>query len=321
MRRRRVIVTGGAGFIGSHLCEALLADGASVVCVDNLAGTTGSTDNITRLFDDQRFRFVNAPYEEWIAEAQLDGVECIYHQAASKMVVSITDPERDLQVNGLGTLRLLLAAARASVRKVVFASTGSVLGERVAPQNEEHPTRPASAYGCSKLLAESYVRALGTAHGIDTTILRYFHVIGPRQNDSETGGVVPIFVRNCLAGEPITIFGTGKQVRSFTWIGDVVRANLQAERDPAMSNEVFICASGIRVTILELAEFVRRETGADVPLEFGPWRHGDIVNFDVDNRKIKNVGVEFTTDWRAGVREVIAYARARSRVSVNSLSR
>jgi UDP-glucose 4-epimerase len=321
MRRRRVIITGGAGFIGSHLCEALLEDGASVTCVDNLVGTGGSTDNIVRLFDDQRFRFVKAPYEEWIADADLAGVECIYHQAASKMVVSITDPELDLRVNGLGTLRLLLAAARASVRKVVFASTGSVLGERVAPQNEEHPTRPASAYGCSKLLAESYVRALGAAHSVDTTILRYFHVIGPRQNDSETGGVVPIFVRNCLTGEPITIFGTGEQVRSFTWIGDVVRANLQAERDPAMSNETYICASGIRVTILELAQFVRSETGADVPIEFGPWRHGDIVNFDVDNRKITGIGVEFTHDWRAGVRHVIAYARARDQVSTNPVRR
>jgi nucleoside-diphosphate-sugar epimerase len=171
------------------------------------------------------------------------------------------------------------------------------------------------------LLAESYVRALGAAHGIDTTILRYFHVIGPRQSDSETGGVVPIFVRNCLEGEPITIFGTGEQVRSFTWIGDVVGANLQAERDPAMSNGLYICASGIRVTILELAEFVRHETGADVPIEFGPWRHGDIVNFDVDNRKITGVGVEFTPDWRAGVREVIRYARELRRASASRLAR
>jgi len=304
-----MVVTGGAGFIGSHLCEALLARGDEVVCVDNLVGTGGSPRNINHMLPELRFHFVAEDVVDWAAGAALEDVDTIFHQAASKNVVCLKDPERDLTVNALGTLRLLQAAARCGVRKFVHASTGSVYGPLVGRQDENHPRRPVSYYGISKTAGESYCSAFGEMHGTDYTVFRYFHVIGERQDDTEYGGVVPIFVRHCLEGTDLTIYGTGEQVRSFTSVHDVVRANLWAADAGSASREVFNCASGIRVTIQELAEFIIQETGATVGIQYAPWRAGDVKEFRVDNSKLCACGVQFSRDWQGTVRKVIEWKR------------
>jgi UDP-glucose 4-epimerase len=312
MMPRRVVVTGGAGFIGSHLCEALLARGDEVLCVDNLVGTSGSTRNIEHLLSEPRFHFAREDVVEWAAGTALEGVDTIFHQAASKNVVCLRDPERDLVVNGLGTLRLLRAAVEYGVRKFVHASTGSVYGPLTGPQDENHPRRPVSFYGISKTAGESYCFAFGQMHSLDFTVFRYFHVIGERQDDTEYGGVVPIFIRNCLEGVDLTIYGTGEQVRSFTSVHDVVQANLWAADASSARQEVFNCASGIRVTIQELAEFVIRETGAAVSIQYMPWRAGDIKEFRVDNSRLRNRGVRFDTDWQGSVRRVIEWKKSQA---------
>ncbi|WP_131105995.1 NAD-dependent epimerase/dehydratase family protein [Ornithinimicrobium sufpigmenti] len=308
----RTVVTGGAGFVGSHLCDALLARGASVICVDNLAGTDGSTRNIDHLVGKPQFEFVREDMADWAVTADLTGVDVLFNQAASKFTVSQADPARDLHVNALGTLNLLLAAHRFGVRKFVHASTGSVFGQLQATQDEDHPKNPASFYGVSKLAGESYCRVVGEIYDVDFSVLRYYHVIGTRQNDSDTGGVVPIFVRRALSGETLNIYGSGEQVRSFTSVHDVVRANLLAATDPAWAKQYVNCASSIQVSISELANFVRGETGSSSEIEHHDWRAGDIIDFDIDNSKILSLGMTFNKDWKAHVRDVIESHRSRN---------
>ena len=300
-----MVVTGGAGFIGSHLCDALLTRGHRVVCVDNLAGTGGSTRNVTHLLVQPRFELVTEDVVEWAAAADLRDAGCVFHLAASKNSVCMDDPERDLAVNALATLRLARAAARDGVR-LVHSSTGSVVGETASRHNADSPTSPVSYYGVSKLAGESYCRAIGELSGLRYAILRYYHVIGPRQDGSDTGGVVPIFARRALAGEPLTIDGDGEQTRSFTSVFDVVRANLLALECDAALGATLTCASGLSVTIRELADHVIAETQSAAGFRHGPARPGDIRRFDVDNGALRRLGLEFDTDWRAMVREVIA---------------
>jgi UDP-glucose 4-epimerase len=306
-RDKRAVVTGGAGFVGSHLCDALIERGCEVICVDNLVGSGGSTRNIDHLLNDPRFTFANQSIVDWAPSADLRGVDCVFHQAASKNTVCMDDPELDLTVNGLGTLRLLLAVRDHGVPKFVHGSTGSVFGELQERQDELHPKNPVSFYGVSKLAGESYCRVFGQIYGLDYTVFRYYHVIGPRQDDSDTGGVVPIFVRRCLEGRNLTIYGTGEQIRSFTSVADVVEANIRAAEEGPKATGYLNCASAIQVTIQELAEFVIAETGANVEIEHAPWRPGDIRKFDIDNSRIRAaLGMDFNTNWQEVVRGVIA---------------
>jgi UDP-glucose 4-epimerase len=283
-----------------------LARGERVTCVDNLVGTGGSTRNVDHLIGEPRFELVTEDILSWAGAPALEGVGAIFHLAASKNVVCLSDPERDLAVNALGTLRLVRAAARAGVRKLVHSSTGSVFGEAGRPHSEEVPKRPVSFYGTSKLAGETYCRIVAAASGLDVTILRYYHVIGPRQDGSEFGGVVPIFVSRALRGEPLTIDGDGGQTRTFTSVRDAVRANLIARDRPESRGATYTCASGLRVSILELARYVLEQTGSGSPVRHGPARAGDIRAFDVDNGELRRLGLEFDTDWKAMVREVIA---------------
>lgn len=294
----RVVVTGGAGFIGSHLCEALVNRGDDVICVDNLVGTQGSKVNIARLLDGQRFRFFPMGVNE-LKPSNLFDVDVVYHQAASKSVVCGDDPEKDLMVNAFGTLRLALLAKKAGVRKFVHASTGSVYG-LTAPQYEMGACEPASYYGISKLAGEQYVRLIHPT----ATVLRYFHVIGPRGN-----GVVPAFVRACAKGEPMVIHGNGMQERSFTSVYDVVRTNLAAADGPP---GVYNVASGVAVSINELAEFIRREMASDSPITYDAARPNDRKQMDLDTVTLEEaLDIRPSTDWRAVVRQVIDWEAAK----------
>lgn len=301
-----MVVTGGAGFIGSHLCDALLDRGYRVTCVDNLVGAGGTTRNVDHLLDHPAFELVTQDVLSWAGSVVLRNVDCVFHLAASKKGLSNDDPERDLAVNGLATLRLLRAAARDATRKFVHVSTGSVVGETSRPHNEDAPTLPVSYYGASKLAGESYCHAVGGMCDLDYTILRYYHVIGPRQDGSDQGGVVPIFARHALRGEALTIDGDGGQTRSFTSVHDAVRACLIAFEHPQARAATLTCASGIEVTIRQLAEFVIALTGSRGGVRHAPERPGDIRRFAIDNTALRRLGLEFRTDWEAMVGEVTA---------------
>lgn len=314
MRDRTVLVTGGAGFVGSHLCEALVAAGADVICLDDLSA--GKTANVAHLDALPNFRLVQRDVCDSSAEmaALFEGVDTVFHNAASKKNVCLIDPARDLAVNAGGTLNLLQICMDKGVRKFVHASTGSVYGEpRIFPTTEDHPLAPVSYYGVSKLAGERYVDVFHRLHGLDTTILRYFHVYGPRQESNEFGGVVSIFLRRISEGRNPIVFGDGEQVRSFTWVRDLVDANLRAAVSPRANGEAYNVASGIKVTINALAHGMLELLDPDgrLTVENGEPLLGDIQNFDIDNSKIREqLGVRFREDFWTTLKEAMSDADA-----------
>jgi nucleoside-diphosphate-sugar epimerase len=299
---RRALVTGGAGFVGSHLVDSLLADGLEVVSLDDYSA--GKAENLTQCHRFKGFQEVN--YD--ITEAGglnrfFEGVDVVFHQACSKNTVCLRDPARDLAVNALGTLNVLTAARAAGVKKFVHESTGSVYGEpAIFPSDEKHPLDPVSYYGVSKLAGDRYARLFHHLFKMDVAILRYYHVFGPRQDNSEVGGVVSIMARRVLENRPITIYGDGTQIRSFTYVGDVVDINKMAAQTPATAGNTYNCASGIKVTIQELAEAIRAYfKRPDLAIQYEDWKVGDIKRFEVDNAKLKKLGFTFATDFQTGL--------------------
>jgi nucleoside-diphosphate-sugar epimerase len=297
---KKVIVTGGAGFIGSHLCTALHGLGADVYCLDNFSA--GKKSNVAHLISSKTFTVVAKDVCDRDGEMEMlfSGADIIFNNAASKKNICLHNPAKDLAVNSGGTLNLLELAVKHNVKKFVHASTGSVYGEPVVfPSDEAHQLRPVSYYGVSKLAGERYVDVFSHLYGLDTTILRYFHVYGPRQESNEFGGVVSIFLRRITEGKRPVVFGDGRQVRSFTWVGDLVRVNLLAAQEPQARGQVYNAASAIRVSINDLADNMLRILDAKhLGVEHGPPLIGDIMNFDISNEKVvKDLGVEFNTDF------------------------
>lgn len=301
LRGRKVIVTGGAGFVGSHLSEALVELGADVVCLDDLSA--GKTANVSHLEGRPNFHFLQLDVCDSgsAMDAAFEGVDTVFHNAASKKNVCLVDPRRDLEVNAGGALNLLRKAVDHKVRKFVHASTGSVYGEpQIFPTTETHPFEPVSYYGVSKLAGERYVDVFHKLYGVDSTILRYFHVYGPRQESNEFGGVVSIFLRRISQGQNPVVFGDGEQVRSFTYVGDLVKANVAAATNPRASGQAYNVASGIRVSINELAEGMLAilDRGKLLRVEHGEPLVGDIMNFDVSHEKIRtDLGIAFEGDF------------------------
>ena len=298
---RKVIVTGGAGFIGSHLCEELVAIGADVISMDDLSA--GRDSNMALFAGKSNFRFIHKDICNNDAEMKMlfAGVDTVFHNAASKKNICLDNPQRDLDVNAGGTLNLLRHAMDSGVRKFVHASTGSVYGEpHIFPTTEEHPFAPVSYYGVSKLAGERYVDVFHHLYGLNSTILRYFHVYGPRQESNEFGGVVSIFLRRIIEGKNPVVFGHGEQVRSFTYVKDLVSANLAAALHPSASGQAYNVASGIRVTINHLAKGMLEilDPAGMLEVEHADPLIGDIMEFDVSNTKIRSeLGLDFEQDF------------------------
>jgi UDP-glucose 4-epimerase len=279
----KYFVTGGAGFIGSHVCEELIRRGNSVICFDNLL--TGKRENIAHLINGGRFRFVLGDVTDSEAVlSHLKGCDAVFNIMASKKSVCEVNPVKDCDINAAGTLNLLLCMNRLGIKKIVHSSTGSVYGECPAEIHEYSQLNPVSYYGVSKLAGEKYVAAFGDLHDFEYTILRYFHVYGERQDGSAYGGVVPIFIRQALAGDSLTVHGDGEQMRSFTYVGDVVHATvkgLEAE------NMVYNCASGFRITINDLVGLIQKYI-APTGVVYQPPLLGDVKNFKINNQLICN---------------------------------
>lgn len=306
----RAMVTGGAGFIGSHIVEGLLEDGLDVISVDDYSG--GKASNLAHLHDYAGFTEANCDVTDLDGLSEIfHDVDVVFHLAVSKMTVCLKDPRRDLEINAEGTFNMLELARDRDVKKFVHVSTGSVYGKaQYYPTDEEHPLNPVSYYGVSKLAAEKYARAFVDLYGLDTTILRYYHVYGPRQESSDVGGVASIFARRAFEGKPLIIYGDGTQVRSFTYVSDLVNINKLVAISEGTTGEAYNCASGARITIRELADSILDIMGRkDLEIRYEDWKIGDIKEFNVDNSKIKALGMEFTTDFQDGLRKTVEWAQ------------
>lgn len=264
---QRVCVTGGAGFIGGHLLDALLSLGASVVVIDDLA--TSTAEHLASLIDlePDRVRFIHGSILEPAALAEaVAGCSCVMHLAALGSVPrSIKQPERTIAVNTTGTVRVLAAARAADVSRVVLASSSSVYGDsETLPKHERMPTQPLSPYAASKASAETFACAWSRAFGLSTVCLRFFNVFGPRQSaDSEYAAVIPAFAKAILDGTAPMIFGDGEQSRDFTYVDNAVLAVLRAAASPTpLAGEVINVAAGEQLTINDLATRMAELLGA-----------------------------------------------------------
>ena len=275
----RVLVTGGAGFIGSHIVDALLARGDEVVVFDNLA--TGRLDNLKRALS--HIELVEADLRDFDAVRHaMAGVDLVSHQAALGSVPrSLADPRTSNDVNVNGTLNVLVAAREAGVRRLVNASSSSVYGDtEELPKHEGMPLRPISPYALSKATAEEYARVFHGVYGTPTLSLRYFNVFGPRQNpDSQYAAAIPRFMKRLAAGERPQVYGDGSRSRDFTFVQNVVHANLLAlsAPDAALGRSYNIGAGG-QVGILDVIAAVQRAMGTSAQPEFIAKRDGDVLH-------------------------------------------
>lgn len=279
----RVIVTGGAGFIGSHLTECLVEYGSDVLVIDDLS--RGNLNNLDQVKDDIRMHIGSISDADLVQQIVAEHApEIMFHLAAQNLVLSIQDPRSDAQVTIMGLLNLLDAMQQAGQTEVfVHSSTGSVYGEPLEmPQTEVHPRVPTSPYGVSKLAAEEYLRVWNDLYSLPYVSLRYYNVYGPRQsaNESTGGGVIPVFANRLLKGEPLIIEGTGEQQRCFTYVGDVVRANVLAAVNRTCWNDVYNIATEEHTDILSLANIMMDVSGIETEIEYAPPRPGDIMRFD-----------------------------------------
>lgn len=308
-----VLVTGAAGFIGSHLVDAALREGATrVVGLDDMSG--GRPHHIEHLADEPRFELVRGDVkDEAVVRPLVLAADVIFHEAASKLVVSLNDPRIDLLTNILGTFNVLMAARDNPDCRIVHASTGSVLGSSTKPMAEDHEKNPSTAYGISKNAAEGYCLFFAREYGVKVSALRYFHVFGPRQDHDGEAGVISIFLGRILAGQAPCVFGTGEQVRCFTYIEDVVRANLLLLAKPESVGEVYNIASKTRISIAELASLlVARYDGAHPP-ERGPARRGENLRPIPDTGKIERLGFAESVAFEQGLDHTHAWVRDRLR--------
>jgi nucleoside-diphosphate-sugar epimerase len=272
----RALVTGGAGFIGSHLVDRLVADGHQVRVLDDFS--SGREANLDRA--KPHIELIRGSIcDEAVLARAVQGCSLVFHQAAVPSVPrSIAEPVRTNQVNVDGTLLVLELARQAGVRRVVFAASSSAYGDTVElPKVESMPPTPLSPYALQKYAGEVYCRLYHQLYGLETVALRYFNVYGPRQNpDSEYAAVIPRFVRSCLRGEPPHIYGDGEQTRDFTFVADAVQANILASRSPRASGEVVNVAGGRRTSLNELFRVIQENTNASVEPVYEPARQGDV---------------------------------------------
>jgi len=314
----KTLVTGGAGFIGSNLVRHLLEEGHEVTVLDNLI--SGYRSNL-RPFPDARFIEGDIRDECAVAEA-VHQCEVVFHLAASVgNKRSIDHPLVDADINVMGTLRVLEAARKAGVRKIVASSSAGIFGElKTLPIREDHPIEPDTPYGSSKLCMEKECLAYAKLYDMEAVCLRYFNVYGMNQRFDAYGNVIPIFVFKMLRGEPITIFGDGEQTRDFVNVRDVVQANLKAAMAHGISG-AFNTGSGTRISINRLVELLAEVSGMQPDLRYGPQRPGDVRDSLADITAARDAfGFVPSVDVSEGLREYMAWARQDS-LSATELER
>jgi nucleoside-diphosphate-sugar epimerase len=319
MSSTSVLVTGGGGFMGSHLAERLLREGERVRVLDNFA--TGNRDNLAGILGEIDLVEGDIQSYERVHTA-VRGCEVVFHLAALPSVPrSVQDPLTTNASNVIGTLNVLLAARDAGVRRVVYASSSSVYGATAKlPRGEEDLPLPIAPYAVSKLAGEGYCRSFGHVYGLQTVSLRYFNVYGPRQDPlSQYAAVIPSFIVAFLDGERPVVFGDGEQSRDFTYVDDAVDANLLAAAADGVSGARFNIACGERISVNEIVAELQELTGREIaPLHADP-RPGDLRHSQADISSARErLGFEPATDVRTGLRLTLAYHQERRREAAES---
>jgi len=303
------LVTGGAGFIGSHLCERLTARGDRVRVVDSLI--TGKPENLAHLPSVELLEGDLADLD--VARRAVEGVEIVLHQAAIPSVPrSVKNPIESNRANIDATLNVLVAARDAGVRRVVYAGSSSAYGNSATlPKVETMPTAPLSPYALQKLVGEQYCGLFTRLYGLETVTIRYFNVFGPRQDPSSPySGVISLFIKALCEGRRPIIYGDGGQTRDFTYVANVVDGVLRACDAPGASGEVINVAVGGRVSLLELFAAVRKLADADVEPEFGEPRAGDVRDSQADIDKARRLlGYEPLVSFEDGLAKTVAWYR------------
>ena len=302
------VVTGGAGFIGSHIVRRLAADGHEVRAVDNLA--TGHAENLNDLREAVKL-IEGSVLDAALLRRAFKSAEVVFHQAALASVQrSVQDPLTTNRVNVEGTLQVLEAARACGVRRVVYASSSSVYGNlAVLPKREDLTPAPESPYAVSKLVGELYCRNYTRLFSLETVSLRYFNVFGPWQDpESQYAAVVPIFVKALLSGRSPRVFGDGEQSRDFTYVDNVVEANTLAASAPGAAGMAFNVGCGARYTLNELLGALRDIIGADVEATYADERPGDVRHSQADISRAQQIlGYEPRVGLREGLKRTVAW--------------
>ncbi|MCM3878672.1 MAG: SDR family oxidoreductase [Vicinamibacterales bacterium] len=303
------LVTGGAGFIGSHLAEELLRRGERVRIVDSLV--TGKRHNLAHL---SKAEFLEGDLSDFaVAKAAVEGMDCVLHQAAIPSVPrSVEDPITSNRANITSTLNVLVAARDAKVKRVVYAGSSSAYGNTlVLPKHEEMPTNPLSPYALQKLVGEQYMQMFTALYGLETVTIRYFNVFGPRQDPSSPySGVISVFTKALVENRPPTIHGDGEQTRDFTYVANVVDGVLRAATAPGVAGAVINVATGGRISLNELFRTLRDLIGSNVQATYAPTRAGDVKDSQADiSRARKLLGYEPIVPFQEGLRRTVEWYR------------
>lgn len=310
----KYIVTGGAGFIGSHIVEELARRDDEVVILDNLF--SGRMENILPFLSRKNVNFVQGSVTDpALLKTVFEGADGVFHEGAIASVPrSIKNPAATNEANVTGTLNVLVAARDCGVKKVLFASSSSVYGDTpTLPKREDMLPSPLSPYAVSKLAGEQYLKVFSEIYGFDTVSLRYFNVFGPRQDPaSEYAAVIPKFITSILSRRSPVIYGDGGQTRDFSYVKDVVQANIRAMESDARG--VFNVAYCQRMSLIELASTLMEITGITVPLTFAPARAGDVRDSLADISRAKaGFGYAPAYTVKSGLEETVAWFREQSK--------
>lgn len=304
----RILVTGGAGFIGSHIVEKLVELGHEVLVLDDLS--TGREENIAHLRDSIAF-IKGSITDRALLSRVMEGVQVVFHQAALGSVPrSVDDPATTHEVNITGTFNVLLTARDAGVQRVVYAASSSAYGDTPSlPKVETMLPNPLSPYAVSKLVGEYYCQVFTRVYGLETVSLRYFNVFGPRQNPhSQYAAVIPKFITAALKGEPLTVFGDGEQSRDFTYIDNVVQANLLAMESPHAVGKVYNVACGGRYTLNDLIRHLETILGRRLEVQYLPPRAGDVKHSEASIAEAqRDLGYRVLVPFEEGLKRTVGW--------------
>jgi len=308
----KFLVTGGAGFIGSHIVDALVGNGDKVTVLDDFS--SGRMENLAGVMNKIELIKGDIRSKDLVKKA-VDGVDYALHQAALRSVPkSLANPELYNDVNINGTLNILTASRDAKVKRVVVASSSSIYGDiDKFPEREDFLPQLISPYGLTKLAAEYYSRIFSMIYGLETVNLRYFNVFGPRQSlENEYAVVVPKFITCMLKDEPPPIHGDGKQTRDFTYVANVVQANIKSATTPGIKYEILNIACGKAYTVLDIVKYVNKILGKNILPAFGPIRAGDAKHTLADISKAKKlIGFKPEIGFEEGLKKTINYFKTK----------